>query len=213
MEKIFLYGAGGQGKVVIDALRSNHPMIEIGRVVDDDEQRHGKSILGHRATAPTEIGDERGFISIGDNASRMRIAKRFEGRLIVIVHASAVVAMDVTLGEGTILSAGSIVAPSARIGRCVIVNTGTSIDHDSVIEDGVHIAPGSRLCGNVRVGQGSLLGAGTIVVPGVRIGRNAFIHAGQTVTKDVADGETVRAQRSRPPAPTERNLAPDPVAP
>src|SRR5882672_10634475 len=164
MEKIFLYGAGGQGKVVIDALRSNHPMIEIGRVVDDDEQRHGKSILGHRATAPTEIGDERGFISIGDNASRMRIAKRFEGRLIVIVHASAVVAMDVTLGEGTILSAGSIVAPSARIGCCVIVNTGTSIDHDSVIEDGVHIASGSRLCGNVRVGQGSLLGAGTIVV-------------------------------------------------
>jgi sugar O-acyltransferase (sialic acid O-acetyltransferase NeuD family) len=210
MEKIFIYGAGGQGKVVIDALRWSLPQLEVAVLVDDDVRQHGKSVLGHRVSAPLSIGSERGFIAIGDNASRLRIAARYEGRLVVVTHRSAVVGIDVAIGEGTILAAGSIVAPGARIGRNVIINTAASVDHDCVIEDGVHVAPGSRLCGNVRVGRGTLLGAGTIVVPGVRIGSGAFVHAGQTLTTSVADGETVRAPR---PRPTERQRAADPVAP
>lgn len=201
MERIFVYGAGGQGKVVIDALRWSLPQLEVGLLVDDDARQHGRTVLGRRVTGPEHIAGGRGFVAIGDNASRLRIAALFEGRLVVVTHRSAVVGIDVEIGEGTILAAGSIVAPGARIGRNVILNTGASVDHDCVIEDGVHIAPGSRLCGNVRVGRGTLLGAGTIVVPGVRIGSRAFVHAGQTVTSDVADGETVRAPRPRKPAP------------
>lgn len=206
MERIFVYGAGGQGKVVIDALRWSLPQLVPGVLVDDDPRRHGSIVLGHPVTGPETIRSERGIVAIGDNASRLRIGAQYEGRLVVVIHRSAVVGIDVEIGEGTILAAGSIVAPGARIGRNVILNTGASVDHDCVIEDGVHIAPGSRLCGNVHVGRGTLLGAGTIVVPRVRIGSRAFVHAGQTLTSDVEDGEIVRAPRPRKPAP-------DPVIP
>lgn len=197
MDSIFVYGAGGQGKVVIDAIRSNPASYRISLVVDDDPHLHGKSLLGHPIASPDQVGGDRGFISIGDNASRQKVASRYRGRLIIIAHRSTVIAPDVPVGEGTIFLPGSIVMPGSRIGENVIINTAASVDHDCVIEDGVHIAPGSRLCGNVYVGRGSLLGAGSIVVPGVRIGRDVFVHAGQVVTKDVADGTIVRSPRSR----------------
>jgi len=197
MESIFVYGAGGQGKVVIDAIRSNPAYHRVGRVVDDDPHLHGRMLLGHPVTSPEEIGSERGFIAIGNNASRQEVASRYRGRLVVIAHRSTVIAPDVPVGEGTIFLAGSIVSAGSRIGENVIVNTAASVDHDCVIEDGVHVAPGCRLCGDVHVGRGSLLGAGTIIVPGVRIGSDVFVHAGQVVTKNVPDGTVVRSPRPR----------------
>jgi sugar O-acyltransferase (sialic acid O-acetyltransferase NeuD family) len=203
MERVFVYGAGGQGKVVIDALHLARCPVEIAMVVDDDPKLHGKTLMGHRITSPREIGSERGFIAIGENASRQRIASRYPGRLLVIVHPGTIIARDVPIGEGTIFVAGSIVNTGSRIGENVIINTSASVDHDCVIEDGVHLAPGCRLCGNVQVGEGSLLGAGTIVVPGIRIGRGVLVHAGQIVTSDVPDGETVRSPRPRGIPPME----------
>jgi len=197
MDSIFVYGAGGQGKVVIDAIRSNPVYHRIERLVDDDLRLHGRALLGHPVLPPAEIGSERGFIAIGNNGSRQEVAARYRGRLVVIAHHSAIVAPDVPVGEGTIFLAGSIVCPGSRIGENVIINTAASVDHDCVIEDGVHIAPGCRLCGNVQVGRGSLLGAGTIVVPGVRIGMDVFVHAGQVVTKNVPDGTIVRTPRPK----------------
>jgi sugar O-acyltransferase (sialic acid O-acetyltransferase NeuD family) len=201
MERIFVYGAGGQGKVVIDSLHSGPNPVEVGLVVDDNPRLHGRTLLGHPITSPREIRSERGFIAIGDNAGRQRIAALYQGRLVVIVHPGAILSRDVRVGEGTIFMAGSIVSAGTVIGENVIINTAASVDHDCVIEAGVHIAPGCRLCGNVQVGEGTLLGAGTVVVPGIRIGKGVFVHAGQTVTANVGDGETVRSQRPRTPKP------------
>jgi sugar O-acyltransferase (sialic acid O-acetyltransferase NeuD family) len=197
MDSIFVYGAGGQGKVVIDAIRSNPAYHRIERLVDDDRRLHGRTLLGHLVSSPEDISTERGFIAIGNNASRQEIAARYRGRLVVIAHHSTILAPDVPVGEGTVFLASSIVGPGSRIGENVIINTAASVDHDCVIEDGVHIAPGCRLCGNVHVGRGSLLGAGTVVVPGVRIGRDVFVHAGQVVTKNVPDGTIVRSPRPK----------------
>lgn len=195
MEQIFVYGAGGHGRVVLDALHSGRRAPFVRHLVDDDPELHGQVLLGHPITSPRDIGNERGFIAIGDNASRREVASRYKGRLVVIAHPAAILAADAVVGEGTVLMAGSIVHSGCRIGENVIINTAASVDHDCEIEDGVHIAPGCRLCGDVRVGNGTLLGAGTIVVPGIRIGKDVLVHAGQTVTSDVPDGATVRGPR------------------
>lgn len=197
MVSIFVYGAGGHGKVVIDAIRLGPLRYGITHLIDDDVGLHGRTLLGHAIRNPDAIRQERGFIAIGDNASRLRVAQRYRGRLVTLLHRTAVLGQDVPVGEGSILMAGAIVNVGSRIGANVIVNTAATVDHDGVIGDGVHIAPGCHLCGDVQVGEGSLLGVGTLVVPGIRIGRNAFIHAGQTVTRNVADGEIVRGSGTR----------------
>lgn len=192
MERVFIYGAGGQGKVVVDALEADPGGYGVGFFVDDNSKLHGETLRGHPITTPEVIRTERGIVAIGDNLVRLSIASRYRGRLISIVHPRAWVAPGVELGEGTVVLAGAIVGSDSKIGQNVIVNTSATIDHDCVIGNGVHIAPGCHLCGNVHVGAGSLLGVGTLVRPGVRIGRNVFVHAGIRLSKDIPDGETVR---------------------
>ncbi len=195
---IFVYGAGGHGKVILDSIQSGRPRYRVARLIDDNVGLHGGTIFGHLIQGAEAIGLEPGFIAIGDNAARLRVAARYRGRLVTLVHRSAILGGDVRLGEGTVLMAGAIVNAGSSVGAQVIVNTAATVDHDCVIGDGVHLAPGCHLCGNVEVGMGSLLGVGTLVVPGIRIGRNVFIHAGQTITRDVPDGATVRASRGMP---------------
>lgn len=195
MEAIFVYGAGGQGKVILDTLKNGSVDYRISTLVDDDPGRVGESLMGHPIRSPDSIQDERGFVAIGENEPRLRIASQFRGRLISLVHRTAFVAQDVPIGEGSVLMAATVVNVGARIGNGVIINTASTIDHDCIIDDGAHIAPGCHLCGSVEVGVGAFLGVGTLVVPGVRIGRNAFISAGQTVTRDVPDGARIRMAR------------------
>lgn len=195
MESIFVYGAGGQGRVVVDTLKNGRVEYGLTAVIDDDSALKGRTVMGYPIRGNGSINRERGVIAIGDNEARVRIASRYRGRLVTLVHRTAFLAQDVPVGEGTVLMAGSVVNVGSKIGANVIINTGSTIDHDCEIEDGVHIAPGCHLCGDVFVGERSLLGAGTIVVPGVHIGRNVFIHAGQTIVRDVPDGATVRSSR------------------
>ncbi len=202
MEKMFVYGAGGHGKVVVDTIRNAQSPHQVTCLIDDDDRLHGLELLGLPIRGLAGIGRDRGIVAIGDNASRVRVAARYRGRLVTLVHRGAILGKDVPVGEGSVLMAGSIVNVGSTIGSNVIVNTAATVDHDCVIGDGVHIAPGCHLCGEVEVGEGTLLGVGTLVVPGIRIGRNVFIHAGQTITRNVPDGTTVRALRGNPVAET-----------
>jgi sugar O-acyltransferase (sialic acid O-acetyltransferase NeuD family) len=195
---IFVYGAGGHGKVIVDTVRNALVRCVVMHVIDDDVSLHGRMLLGYPVRGADAIGTERGLIAIGDNASRLRVASQYRGRLVTLIHRTATLGQDVPLGEGSVLMAGAIVNVGSTIGANVIINTAATVDHDCSIGDGVHLAPGCHLCGDVQVGEGSLLGVGTLVVPGVRIGKHAFIHAGQTITRDVPDGETVRASRGLP---------------
>ncbi len=83
------------------------------------------------------------FFAFGDGAARIRLAQQVVEMgftMPVIVHPRAVVAADVSLGQGTFVAAGAVINAQARIGSNVIVNTSASVDHESVIEDGAHIA-------------------------------------------------------------------------
>jgi sugar O-acyltransferase (sialic acid O-acetyltransferase NeuD family) len=192
---VFVYGAGGHARVVIDTIESSNCGCAVSFVVDDDVRLHGRQLLGHPIRPRDAIRDEPGFIAIGANPARLKTASRFRGRLIVVVHRRSYIARGVPVGEGSVFVAGSIVNVGAVIGENVIVNTGATVGHDCVIGDGVHIAPGCHLCGHVQVGEGSFLGVGTLVTPGVSIGKNVFIHAGSRITRDIPDGETVQAWR------------------
>ena len=197
MVSMFVYGAGGHGKVIVDTIANGQVRYGVTQLIDDDVRLHGRRLLGFPIRGAEAIDDEQGFIAIGDNRSRLRIASRYRGRLVTLIHRSATLGQDVLLGQGTVLMAGAIVNVGTTVGANVIINTAATVDHDCAIGDGVHIAPGCHLCGNVEVGEGSLLGVGTLVVPGVRIGKHAFIHAGQVVTRDVPDGGIVRTSRGK----------------
>ena len=196
---LFVFGASGHAKVVIDAIERGGRNTVVF-ICDDAKEKYGTQMMGYpivngreellarRAETPA------GIVAIGANRARTEVATWLVERgyqLACVVHPAATIARDVAIGEGTVVMAGCVVNSGTSIGRNAIVNTSASVDHDCDIADGVHIGPGSRLCGHVVVGAQTLVGAGTTIVPGVRIGAYATIGAGSTVLRNVPDNAKV----------------------
>ena len=180
---MYLYGASGHAKVIIEILEACG--VEVEGLFDDNEalsELQGYSVARYDAACDAEK-----IVSIGNNAIRKAIAEGIGGRFGIAVHPSAILSPRAKVGHGTVVMHGAIVQADAQIGKHVIVNTGAKIDHECHIDDYAHISPGATLCGNVSVGEGTQVGAGAVVVPGVRIGKWSLICAGSVVTKDIPD--------------------------
>lgn len=189
---MYLYGASGHAKVIIDILTANH--IKVDGLIDDNPAV--RSLCGypvlHQWSGQAPI-----IISIGNNRVRKIIAEKLRVPFGTATHPSSCISPSASIGEGTAVMPGAIVNADAQVGRHCIINTGASIDHECDIEDYVHIAPHATLCGNVHVGEGTWIGAGATIIPGITIGQWATIGAGAVVIRDVPDGAVVAGVPAR----------------
>ena len=193
---MYLYGASGHAKVIIDILKSQG--VSIDGFIDDNieiNELMGYTVFHNRMDVSPLI------ISIGNNAIRKKIAESIENNIDVdfgfAVHTSSSISENATVGIGTVVMQGAIIQSCASIGKHCIINTGATVDHDCEIEDYVHISPNTTLCGDVHVGEGTQIGAGSVVIPGVRIGKWSLIAAGSVVTKDIPDYVLAAGNRCR----------------
>lgn len=182
MREVFLYGASGHAKVIVDIVEAMGGKV-IG-LIDDNEMVN--ELLGV-PVVHTFTGQSPLIISIGSNKIRKMLAGRLATQFATAIHPSAIVSKRAMIEEGTVVMQGTVIQAEAHIGRHCIINTGASIDHECEISDYVHISPHATLCGNVTVGEGAWVGAGATVIQGVRVGRWAIIGAGAVVIKDVPD--------------------------
>jgi acetyltransferase EpsM len=187
---MIVFGASGHGKVIIEILESmGTPGI---RVWDDSIK---PPIWEYPVERPTELATqitEQLIISIGVNATRKKVAARFEGKIPfgTAVHADAYLSKRAIVGEGTVVMAGVRMNADVVVGKHCIVNTCASIDHDCVLGDYVHISPNATLSGNVTVGEGTHIGSGASVIQGIKIGKWCTIGAGAAVVRDIPDYAT-----------------------
>lgn len=179
---MYLYGASGHAKVIIDILRANNETIEA--LFDDDEAIH--NLLDYPVLRTSQVQGPL-IISIGNNGIRRRIAESLDAVFGRAFHPSAIISNETEIEEGTVVMQGAIIQSGVHIGRHCIVNTGASVDHECLLGDYVHISPHCTLCGNVQVGEGAWIGAGTTIIPGVTVGKWSVIGAGSVVTKDIPD--------------------------
>lgn len=191
-ERIAVFGAGGHGKVVVDAIACS-PGLAVACVVDD-RPRPGAAILGHAVIGGREVllarrGEIDGVIvAIGDNRTRLEVARwlaQQDFALRSVVHPAAVVAPSATIDAGALIMPAAVVNAEARIGAHAIINSGAIVEHDCEVGEAAHVAPGAVLCGGARIGAGTLIGAGAVVLPGVRIGAARLVKAGSVVVRDM----------------------------
>jgi sugar O-acyltransferase (sialic acid O-acetyltransferase NeuD family) len=191
LQPMFVFGASGHAKVVIDIIEKQGAY-RIAFLADDDAGLKGTLMYGYRIIGgrnelrASQI--RQGIIAIGSNRGRDRVAAwlaSYGCELVSAIHPSAQIGRGVCMGFGSVVMAGAIINSDTGIGSNAVVNTRASIDHDCIIEDVVHIAPGATLCGNVYIGSGSIIGAGATILPNLRIGSNTIVGAGSTVTGDL----------------------------
>jgi acetyltransferase EpsM len=188
---IVIFGCGGHGRVIADTLRVCGSTV--AGFLDDNPPASvvdGVAVLGDRSCLVRQdfLAKYEVIVAMGDCTLRRQFALLVldhGGHLAVAIHPSAVIARDVTIGDGTVIMPGAVINTGTRIGRFAVVNTGAVLDHDNLIDDGVHISPGCHLAGNVTCGPDAFIGTGANVIPGIHIGARAVIGAGATVISDV----------------------------
>jgi sugar O-acyltransferase (sialic acid O-acetyltransferase NeuD family) len=191
MNKLIIIGAGGHGKVLADnALKNGYTDICF---VDDRMTGSCMDfpIVGVCADIPKLNDDNTDFIiGIGNNAARKRIAETYDVRWVTLIHPSAQIAVNVSIGKGTAVMAGAVINACATVGAHCIINTHTVVEHDNVLEDYVHISPNAALGGEVRIGESSWIGLGTAVINNIDICKNCIVGAGAVVVNNITETGT-----------------------
>ena len=184
---IYLYGASGHAKVIIEIFERQQR--KIAGLIDVNPAI--TALLNYPvypSLKDSSFNDEMELVlSIGNNAIRKKLAEQIKVKYTTAIHPSANISTRAVIVEGTVVMSGVSVNSDATIGQHVILNTNCSVDHDCIINDFVHISPNAVIAGNVSVGEGTHIGIGACIIQGIKIGKWATIGAGAVIINDVPD--------------------------
>jgi sugar O-acyltransferase (sialic acid O-acetyltransferase NeuD family) len=194
---LYIFGAGGHGKVVAEAARWSLAY-RVRAFLDDDRHRWGQEwdglpVLGGRNLLASLEDDAVVALGIGGNVMRAELAEAVLGwgrALATVVHPTAVVARGVGLGGGTYVAPLAVLHTDAQVGRGCIINSAAVVEHDCRLGDWVHVSPGAALGGGVRIGEGAHVALGAVVLPGLALGPWATLGAGAVMIHSLPDYTT-----------------------
>ncbi|MCK9223250.1 MAG: acetyltransferase [Limnochordia bacterium] len=195
MKKLVIIGAGGFGHEVawlVERINSIQPTWEIVGYVDDNESLHGSIVAGYPVLGDCAWLREQdrettyAICAIGASKARKKVIERLgDIRFAVLIDPSVILSERVTVGEGSIISAGTIITVDISIGSHVIINLDCTIGHDAVIEDFVTLYPSVNVSGNTVLGECVEMGTGSQVIQDLRVGDGTIVGAGAVVVKEL----------------------------
>lgn len=157
-QSLIIIGAGGHGKVVYDAVKSQSIYtiagfadlnLPVGSVVIDNASVicHQNDLLSLKDNIDCFI------VAIGNNNIRLELFNKMASvfKPATIIHSSAVLGTNVVIGEGTVVLANTLLNTNCKVGKNSIINSGTIVDHDAVIGDHVYLKLGTIVCNDVHV--------------------------------------------------------------
>jgi acetyltransferase EpsM len=200
-DRVLVWGAGGHGKVVVDALMLSTEW-EIAGIIDEDSKKNATELLGVKVSllngdlseSARRLKCDCVAIAIGDNYTRHEKLQQIRSaglRPVNVVHPSARISRFVKIGEGVTILAGTTISAGTVIEDNVCVNTSASVDHDNYLENSCHIFPNATLTGGVRVREFAYIGSGAVITPNLTVQKYSYVGAGAVVLDDVPEGMIV----------------------
>ena len=181
---VVIVGRSGHGSVIEQIIRNSGDHV-FGWLDDDDTK--AEKTLGKISDA-CKFRELEFIIAIGGNRIRKMIAEQiasFNIKFYTAIHPLAILADDISIGEGSVVMANAVINPGAKIGKHCIVNTAAIIEHDCKLHDYVHISPNATLGGGVTVGEQTHIGIGSTVIQNINICKQCLVGAGAVVVKSL----------------------------
>ena len=186
MNSIYIFGASGHAKVVVDIVISNEKTVVA--LVDDSPISNVLMDIPIINTSLFEFNCEMCFIiAVGNNRVRKNIVAKNNFKYDNAIHKTASISNFVKLGIGNVIMPNAVINVDATIGNHCIINSNSVVEHDCVLADYVHISPSAALAGNVYVGEGAQIGIGACIKQGIKIGKWSIIGAGCVIIHNVPD--------------------------
>lgn len=186
---LYIIGAGGHGKVILDCALSMNKWSQIYFIDDRKKNINGFDVIGKIEEVKGFINEDSEFIvAIGDNLTRMRITRKLEkinAKLALIIHKNATISNFSKICKGSVVMAGAVINSSSKIGQGSIINTNSVIEHDVFIDEFVHVSPGVIIAGNTTIGKRSWIGSGATIINSIDISNNTIIGAGAVVISNI----------------------------
>ena len=192
---LFIFGAGGHGKVCADIAMKMNLWNEIYFVDDyvSEDEIMGVPVLNKGVSMRDFVDQADLFVAIGDNYKRAKFIEQFDQdgwNIVSIIHPSAIIGNCVDIGRGTCVMPNVVINSVTKIDLGCILNTACTVDHDNKIGQYVHISPGAHLAGSVKIGDYTWVGIGSVVSQNVSIPRSVIIGAGTTIHKTILTSGT-----------------------
>ena len=191
-QDIVIYGIGGFGREVMQTvldLGSDvwRPLGWLDDATEVDEV-HGQPVLGS-ADWLREHPEVAVTVAIGSSAARSRVNQRItklgHDNFATLVHPSAYVGRNVTLGKGTTVAPGVTLTTDLVVGEHNLLNVGCVLGHDVQTDSTVSIAPNTVIGGGSHLEEGVEFGMGAGARPNSVIGEWTVVGAGAFVSKDL----------------------------
>lgn len=112
------------------------------------------------------------------------------GHFISLVHPSALISGNTTIGTGCIILNDAHISCDVKIGDFVTLQPKVFIGHDAQIGDWSHLNTNVVCNGFVKIGEQCVLNTSAIIVPHKKVGNNSIVGAGSVVTRNVPENVT-----------------------
>lgn len=211
-EPVVVWGAGGFGREAIEVILAENcagtiPRWQLLGVVDDDPSPLNLARLTDLGVAYLgdpellrQIENVSVVLGVGSPSCRGHMSALLDQWGIsspTIVHPSAVISRQSTIGQGAVICAGVSVGTNVAIGCHVHLNAHVVIGHDTVLKNHVSVNPNATISGDCTIGEGALIGAAAVVLEQVAVGDDAVVGAAACVVRDVPTGRTVKGVPAR----------------
>lgn len=191
--KVFILGAGGHTRSLINLLEYNNYKIE-GIYDDSFEIRNEETINTYKVLGKLQelSKDSIVVLSFGESKKRKQLFLQLEDQILKdnLVHPKAQIENYFNSGPSNQIFANVFINSNTTLGANNIINTGAIIEHEVTIGNHNHISVGSILCGRVTIGNDCFIGAGTTIIDKLSITDEVIIGANSVVIRNIEEPGT-----------------------
>lgn len=198
MMTLGIYGAGGQGREVLDSARAvNRLSKQWENIVFIDDVTKQKNVNDAKVYPFEEFS--RTFrsdtaeliIAVGEPVGRKKLYEKITSAgyaLAILVHPTAIVSDYADIGKGAFIGAHSMISCNTLLAENVCIQPHAVIGHDTTVGTHSVLSGFTIISGHCAIGEQSYIGIGAAVREEVSIGSNTIIGMGSSVICDVPDG-------------------------
>lgn len=201
MQRIHIAGASGFGREVADWIQDMpgygkeftiHDFLDLH---EGELRLHGHVFPIVREEEQTNFSqDDKVVVGIGDPVLRSKCAATLRSAgasFFTVIHPTATVGSDVTIGEGCILCPNVVVTNNVVLGAHVLLNCSSGVGHDAVIGDCCTLSGHAEVNGWASLGHCVFMGSHATVLPRVNVADYTIVGAGSVVVRATKRGATV----------------------